>query len=232
MLEDALRHYGYIVLFIGSIFEGDGTLAIAAFLAHKGYFSLSIVLATATVASVLANEGLYHAARLKGKASFAGPRYDRLRQWVGQRSGLLLLLSRFIWGFRVVIPAACAVVGMTHRRFFFLNLTGAVVWAGVVGLIGYGCGQVFHGFRTSIEHHAGAGIVFLGVVAIASSLIWHRCDVKGLWHAIRHPREFGPEVAERLTEAAKSGRMSFWARLRGSCNRDLASTSPDELKIH
>lgn len=231
MLEEALRHYGYIVLFLGSILEGDGTLAIAAFLAHRGYFSLSLVLGVATLASVLANEGLYHAAKLKGSASFEGPRYTRLRQWVGERSGLLLLLSRFLWGFRVVIPAACAVVGMTHKRFFFLNLTGAVVWSLVIGLIGYGCGQVFHGFQEAVQVHAGLGVALLGVLAIISSLVWHRCDVRGLFHAIRHPQEFGPEVAERITEAAKSGRLSFWARLRGSCDQDLPSSSPKEFKI-
>ena len=226
MIESLLRQYGYIVLFIGSILEGDGTLAVAAFMAHRGYLSLSLVLAVSVVASVLANEGLYHAARLRGTDAFkqriaSNPRYAKLQSWVGKRSGLLLLLSRFLWGFRIVIPAACGVVGMTPIRFFLTNVTGAVIWALVVGLIGYGCSQFFHGFSSAIQRHEGAGLTLLGAVAIGSALIWHRCDIRGLWHALIRPAGFGPEIADRLSDAASRGRIGFWRRLSSNCDSDL-----------
>lgn len=234
MFEEALRQYGYVVLFVGSIVEGDGTLAVAAFLAHRGYFALLPVLTVAAVASTLANEGLYRAARLRGRAAFEDriatqPRYARVRTWVARRSGLLLFLSRFLWGFRIVVPAACGIVGMPARRFFLVNVTGAVIWAAVVGLLGYGCGQVLPQLGAIFHRYEGAVVMTLLLVAGSSALLWHRCDVRGLWKALVRPEQFGLEAADELTEAARSGRTGFWSRLERACEVQEKETAGSSL---
>ena len=50
-MDELLLSYGYIVVFFGSIFEGDATLLGASFLAHRHVLSLAAVIATATIAS-------------------------------------------------------------------------------------------------------------------------------------------------------------------------------------
>lgn len=230
MIEAALREYGYLVVFLGSIIEGDGTLAVAAFLSHQGYLSLVLVILTAVVATTLANEGYFHAARLRGKAAFAcrvseSPRYARLQHWVTRRGGLLLLLSRFLWGFRIAVPAICGVVGMSPLRFFLVNLSGALIWGVVVGLIGYGSGRFVGNLSASVRSHGEPILLTLIGIAVVSALIWHRCDIKGLWNALFHPERFGASAAEQLTAAADRRPGGFWARVSHFCGGE-EPTSP------
>src|SRR3954447_19547797 len=148
-MEQALLQYGYFLLLAGSVVEGDATVIAAAFLAHRGYFSLMIVVLLAVLSTTAANEVYYRIARAKGRAvlerkAARSPRYARLHRWITRRAGLLLFLSRFLWGLRVAIPAACGASGMCPGRFFAFNLAGAVIWASAMGALGYAFGGALH----------------------------------------------------------------------------------------
>src|SRR5512138_2568508 len=121
MLEQVILHYGYLVLFAGTMVEGDAFLLAASFLAHRGYLHLPWVLAVATAATMVADQVYYQLARARGQAAFAAkaaadPRFDRVKRWIQQSGGLLLFLSRFLYGFRIAIPVACGAGGMGAAR--------------------------------------------------------------------------------------------------------------------
>ena len=46
-MEELIKQYGLVVLFIGTFAEGETILVIAGFLAHQGYLHLPYVLLTA-----------------------------------------------------------------------------------------------------------------------------------------------------------------------------------------
>ncbi len=66
MIEHLLQ-YGYLFVFVGVVFEGDATLIAAAILAHRGHFSLALVLAVAVLASFLTDEFFYLLAKKRGQ---------------------------------------------------------------------------------------------------------------------------------------------------------------------
>src|SRR5688572_21195622 len=108
---------GYVLVFFGSLLEGDATLLTAAFLAHQRHFNLLGVMAVAALASTLANEAVYYLARTRSRKYFerkvaSHPKYDRVQSWIHKRSVVLLLLSRYLYGFRMAVPAACGMTGM------------------------------------------------------------------------------------------------------------------------
>jgi membrane protein DedA with SNARE-associated domain len=173
MGEHLLVQYGYIFIFLGSIVEGDATLLTAAFLANRGHFSLPYVMLTAGVASTIFNEAAFHSARRAGKAFFERQaarhkRYHGVQEWVCRRSVLLLLFSRYIFGFRTAIPIACGAVGMRPAVFALVNAAGAVLWVVPVCIVGYGFGHVLStfwaGIRTYEWHIAVALLVLLTAV--------------------------------------------------------------------
>jgi membrane-associated protein len=142
MLARIILHYGYIFIFAGVAMEGDATLVTAAFLAHRGEFSLGSVILTALIAAILTNQLVYLVAHHQGRAladrlAAREPRFARIEGWVREKAGLLLFLSRFVIGGRTAIPVACAVSGMDARRFFLLNLAGAIAWTAIFSYIGY-----------------------------------------------------------------------------------------------
>ena len=54
-----------------------------------------------------------------------------------RRGPWLLLVSRYTFGFRIVIPAACGAVGMPVGLFTFVDFVAVGVWALLTGALGY-----------------------------------------------------------------------------------------------
>ena len=66
-METLLVKYGYFLLFVGVMVEGEAFLLGAAFLAHRGYFQLSLVTLTAILANCTADQTYYVIARRRGR---------------------------------------------------------------------------------------------------------------------------------------------------------------------
>src|SRR5262245_15043532 len=111
MLAEALIRYGYVVVFASAAFEGDATLVTAAFLAHRGYLHLDVVIVVPAAATAAINQVYFWLGRRHGQRHADAMRqdriYERVLQWVRRYNLFLVLSSRFIFGFRIAIPAAC-----------------------------------------------------------------------------------------------------------------------------
>jgi virulence protein VirJ len=66
-METLLLKYGYVVLFLGVALEGEAFLLAGAFLAHRAYFHLIIVIVVAIAANCIADQVYYMAARTRGR---------------------------------------------------------------------------------------------------------------------------------------------------------------------
>src|SRR5687768_2184725 len=174
-MTDLLLSYRYIIVFLGSIFEGDATLLAASFLAHRQVMSLAAVLATAAAATTLFNELVFYLSRKTGRDFLQRrlalrPRYARVQCWVNRRSVVLLLFSRYIFGFRLAIPVACGASGMRVLTFTTVNAVGAVLWVLPIGLVGFFLGNALESFwqgvRYSEWHIACALVVLLTASAL------------------------------------------------------------------
>src|SRR5262245_6863621 len=131
-MEILLLKYGYVLLFAGVIVEGEAFLIAGAFLAHRGYFNLVTVGLVALAANILSAQFYYTAARVRGRPWLdsrfpENSQYRKIIDWVGRRTNRLLLISRFLFGFRIVIPAACGAFGMPVARFVALNIIAGVL---------------------------------------------------------------------------------------------------------
>ena len=114
-----LIKYGYFVLFFGVAFEGEAFLLAAAFLAHQGYFHLWLVILIAVVSNCAADQIYYLIARKRGSQWLErrfgqNTHYPRALTLMSRHSDWLLLVSRFAYGFRIIIPAACGAQGSAH----------------------------------------------------------------------------------------------------------------------
>src|SRR5215470_4759726 len=99
-------------MFAGVIVEGEAVLIASSFLASRGYFNAGTVALVALAANTLSAQFYYTAARVRGRRWFderfpPTSRYRIIIDWVANRENRLLLISRFVFGFRIVIPAAC-----------------------------------------------------------------------------------------------------------------------------
>src|SRR5205823_7689508 len=114
----------------------------------------------------------YPAARVRGRGWFEGrfPEksiYRKIIAWVGTRDNWLLLMSRFLFGFRIVIPAACGAFGMPVARFTAINILAGILWVIPTSVAGYYFGEKVTTFiRGAKQYSTTVGLV-AGLLAIA-----------------------------------------------------------------
>jgi lysylphosphatidylglycerol synthetase-like protein (DUF2156 family)/membrane protein DedA with SNARE-associated domain len=173
-MESLLIKYGYALLFLGVAFEGEAVLLAAAVLAAEGVFRLPVVIAVAVAANSLADQLYYQLARLRGRAWLerrfgSHPRYQRLIGLVGRRGGLLLVASRFAYGLRIAIPAACGALGMGVGAFTLLDLLAGFAWALPMAALGFLAGGAL-GPTLAGVHRYEEGIALLLAAAAAALL--------------------------------------------------------------
>jgi membrane protein DedA with SNARE-associated domain len=183
MLADVILRYGYALVFVSAAVEGDATLLTATFLAHRGYLQLDLVIIVAGAATVAINQVYFWLARLYAQKRIAAFRANRaIQRIIGriERHGtLLVFFSRFIYGFRIAIPAACGATGMSPIRFTIGDVAGSVVWSVVVGLAGFAIGQLLDRLLDDLRRYEWwiALALFCGVLLV---LAWHGRDVLAL----------------------------------------------------
>src|SRR6478735_11548618 len=145
MLSDLVVQYGYLMVVAGVIVEGDATVVTAAFLAHRGYLKLSVVMALAAITSMTMNQiyfrlgrrhGVDHVAKADGRKLFRNIVHHTRKHAIW-----LVLLSRFVFGFRMAIPATVGALGMSMTRFLVADIFGAIIWAASLGATGYVAGH-------------------------------------------------------------------------------------------
>jgi membrane protein DedA with SNARE-associated domain len=207
MSESDLLQYGYVLIFLGCIIEGDATLLASAFLAHRGSLNFVAVLVTAALASTLANEAVYHLSRTRSRAYFEKkiskhPKYARVQHWIRRRSILLLLFSRYIFGFRLAIPAACGMTGMPPVVFFFVNAVGAALWVLPLGYAGYAFGGLIERFWHGVHQYEW----HIAVVALAigwTLLVRYDPELHMVASLFCRTREFAITESARLRRLTK-----------------------------
>jgi phosphatidylglycerol lysyltransferase len=171
-MEPLLLKYGYALLFLGIAFEGEAVLLAAAVLAHRGLFRLPVVIAVAVAANSLADQAYFQLARIRGRRWLEKrfgdhPRYRQIIDLVGRGGGLLLVASRFAYGLRIAIPAACGALGMGFVRFTLLDLAAGILWAVPMAALGYFAGGALGPLLAGVRRYEEMlALVLLVAVAV------------------------------------------------------------------
>ena len=131
-----------MVLFLGVAIEGEAFLLAGSYLAHRGYFRLGLIILTAVLSNSAADQIYYTIARVRGRKWLdhrfqQNPHYQRCLSLMSRHGYWLLLASRFAFGFRIIIPAACGALGMAPVRFCLINLLASMIWAVPTALLGF-----------------------------------------------------------------------------------------------
>lgn len=167
---------------LGLIIEGDATLVAAMILASAGsqYFSMRWVLGIALGVTVGGNELIYEIGalgRMRGLMANSKHR-QRVSKWLHRsRSGFLaLLFSRFMWGFRLMIPFAAGMLHIKRSRFSLTNLIGGAVWVTVLAYFGVALQSLFellHSDLMRYQSHIAVALFLAGLVLGMAMIPWH-----------------------------------------------------------
>jgi len=157
-LPELLHQYGYLLVFLGTLVEGESLLVLAGYFAHGGYLDLGAVIVTAFVGAVCGDQFFFHVGRNHATRLFE--RFPRLHDKVliavhraERHQNLVVLGMRFLWGLRIALPLAMGMTRMNGQKFFWLNLVSAAVWATLFASLGYGTSKLFTRLVDDFHHY-------------------------------------------------------------------------------
>jgi len=173
-LEPIITQFGYPALVVGLMLEGETVLVLAAFMAHRGYLDLPLVILIGFVITFASDQFFFWMGRTKGNEFLENrPKWklnvERAKSLLGHNTNLLFLGFRFMYGLRTVLPFVFGLSGFAPKRFATLNFMGAFLWALVFGMAGYLFGHIMEVILVDVgryEHWIALGIL------IISSIIW------------------------------------------------------------
>jgi membrane protein DedA with SNARE-associated domain len=173
-LEYLIRHYGYLGVLVGTFLEGETVLVLAGLAAHLGYLQLPFVILTAFTGA-LGGDLLYfflghrHGQSILARHAHWQGRVEKLQKMLARYHSPVILLSRFLYGLRMVAPFAMGMSRVPPGRYILLDSVSVLLWALAVGVGGYLFGNVLAIILGDIKHYEAQ---VLGVIAGAGLLIW------------------------------------------------------------
>ncbi len=176
-----ITKYGYFIVFLFTLLEGETVVALAGFVAYQGYLKIGYVIAIAIIGGVIGDQSFFYFGRYKGKQFLARRpkllrRAERLHGLVERHQNWLIFGSRFMYGFRTIIPIVIGTSNVKPSRFFLLNVAGAIVWGIFFAVGGYAFGGALERFIGHF-HRAERYVIFgmiLGALIVQGIVILRR----------------------------------------------------------
>ena len=173
-LESLIDTYGYWALLVGTFLEGETILVAGGFAAHQGYLTLPGVILAAFTGSLCGDQlffylGRRHSAYILTKKPSWKFRIIKAYKLLERYQTSLILVFRFLYGFRTILPFAIGMSAVSARKFLLLNAIGAMVWAAAIGTCGYFFGQALELVVGGIKRYEHLLIL---AVFLTGALIW------------------------------------------------------------
>ena len=142
ILKEYLTVHGYWVLFLWTFLEGEAGLILAGFLAFEGYLSLGGVILTAYCGAFCGDQFYFYIGRWQGERllkifSALARKFHKALRLIEKYGTLVAFISRYTYGFRIILPVVLGMTTFSGRRFCWINLFSALAWAIIFSLAGY-----------------------------------------------------------------------------------------------
>lgn len=137
-----LTSLGYLGAFLGAIVEGEMAFLTAIEATRLGYLEFYYVLLAFFLGAQAIDWTLYLTGKQGGQAAIdrrpkLKPRFDQMALAVEERSTLLLLSYRFMYGFRIVLPTLFGVLKVPIYRFALFSFISTLLWVLVIGNLSF-----------------------------------------------------------------------------------------------
>ncbi len=141
-----LTEHGYPILFVWSMMEGELGLVMAGLLIHTGHMELFLAILVAGIGGFLGDQFWFYVGRYNKKYTIEYFRSHRrkvaLANLLLRKYGWpVIFVQRYLYGLRTIIPMAIGTTRYDKRKFAFINLISAFVWAAMTIVLTYFLGE-------------------------------------------------------------------------------------------
>lgn len=218
--------FGYIVVFLvvmaesaGLPLPGETSLLIAAALAATGHLNIVGVIVAAATAAIIGDTGGYWVGRKFGIAllrrygkvfRFEEEKLVKAEEFFAKHGEKTVFFGRFVPVGRIFSAVLAGVGRMHYRRFLAWNASGGIVWATLMGSLGYIFGHNLPLIENIVQKGGLALLIGLIVVVLFRMAFMRRERIRARLAGTRVMGYFR-SLGERLAPMPplRVGRWSF-----------------------
>jgi membrane protein DedA with SNARE-associated domain len=126
--------YGYWLVALGAFFEGDTFLVAGGVAAQKHLLNMLYLVIISIFLSMFHDGLLFYVGRTMGLRILK--KYPKIEQKmtkvfenIDKYGILVILILRFAYGFRTLIPIAIGMGKISDKKFFFYDFLGGIIWS-------------------------------------------------------------------------------------------------------
>jgi membrane protein DedA with SNARE-associated domain len=176
--ETLLHHFGYLAVFVGTFLEGETILVLAGFLASRGDLSIFLTLGVAAFGAWIGHVFWFWLGRRHGSRLVR--RFPRFERQIGRSLELIerygvsaIFLTQYLYGLRIASAVVFGLSRIRQRTFLIVQAVSCVVWACLIGLLGYFFGRAVERMLGEAEEIEKWAILFILVFGTGVYL-YHR----------------------------------------------------------
>ena len=180
-VEQIIATYGLLVVFLGTLLEGETIAIMAGFLALQGVVDGRLALMAAFLGALTSDQVLFMVGRRFADHPMVmrqrkRPLFAKALARVEAGSTFYILIFRFLYGLRTVSPLAIGVSNVSSRKFAILNAIAAFIWAAAMVGIGFAFGRTIEATLGRFHHieHILIAMIAVGIVSYAALYWLHR----------------------------------------------------------
>lgn len=165
-----LQHYGYFAVVIGSFFEGETILMLGAYAVHQHVLNFWLLIVSAMIGGGIGDQLYYQIGKRYGydfidQHPKLKLRFQKASVLIENYPTLSILLMRFAWGLRTVIPMIIGIKQYPVLRYMAINLLGCFIWAFVIVSVGLQVSHWLHLFwQAVVQHDEYSALIIVAVI--------------------------------------------------------------------
>lgn len=164
-----LKEYGYIILFVWSILEGEMGLIMGGIMAHTGDMWLPLTIFVAGVGGFVGDQiyfyiGRFNKSYIHNKLRSQRRKFAIAHLLLKKYGWPIIFLQRYLYGMRTVIPMAIGLTKYSSRKFAFINLISAWMWAALTVIPAYYYGEEILTLLHWIKSHWYIALPLIGLL--------------------------------------------------------------------
>lgn len=160
--------WGYLILFIWSILEGELGLIFAGIAAHTGHMNIFLAIFVAGLGGFVGDQIYFYIGRFNKKyiqKKFSSQRRKlALAHLLLQKYGWpIIFIQRYMYGMRTIIPISIGLTRYSMVKFAIINLISAWIWAAITILLAWYFGRHILEALSVFKHHPYILLILLVV---------------------------------------------------------------------
>lgn len=139
-----------IASFLMPFLPGDALIFTIGLLAQEGSLNIYLVIPLLIFAAILGDNLNYYVGKRFGeyimnseKDFFIKKKHlEKAKDFFEKNGKNSIIIARFVPVIRTIVPFLCGSTKVKYSTFLSFSMIGAVLWVGVIGLLGYNLGKI------------------------------------------------------------------------------------------